>query len=93
MRERYRQYTDFLSLVSLSNNLEVKQSSKIDYSLFVGKGNNSPLIKSLFRTYRPWWRVEDLTANDEDSQMTWHQLRQNRLLDGLKDNIKTDADL
>ena len=56
--ERYKHYVDFLNLVNLTNNMKVEVSSHTsNYVMYVGKGNNSSLIKNLFRIYRPWWSV------------------------------------
>jgi len=57
--EKYRQYNDFTSLVNLSNNLLVQAAQRSsNYVIYVGKGNNSALIKSIFKATRPWWTVE-----------------------------------
>ena len=52
-------------MINLSNNMEVNYDIERKYTLYVGKGNNSPLIKNLFRTYRPWWTIEE--ANPSSS--------------------------
>lgn len=77
MVERYKSYLDFLNLVNLSNNLRVQVNEQIPhYSLYVGKGNNSALIKNLFRTYRPWWILEE-SGESQNINLYWYQLRQN----------------
>ena len=91
--EKYRQYTDFLSLVNLSNNLRVQVTEKLpSYVLYVGKGNNSSLIKTIFRNYRPWWTVEEMNPTNPAINMFWFQLRQNEILDNFKENIKGESD-
>ena len=56
--EKYNQYREFLNLVNITNNLKITNSEKFNnYVLYVGKGNNSNLIKSLFKTNRPWWTI------------------------------------
>jgi hypothetical protein len=91
--DKYRQYTEFLSLVNLSNNMRIVATEKIaNYVLYVGKGNNSSLIKTTFRNYRPWWTVEELNPDNPNVNMFWFQLRQNEILDNFKENIKSEAD-
>jgi hypothetical protein len=63
-----------------------------NYVLYVGKGNNSSLIKTTFRNYRPWWTVEELNPDNPNVNMFWFQLRQNEILDNFKENIKSEAD-
>lgn len=58
VQEKYRFYREFLTMVNLSNNIEVTQETHRKYTLYVGKGNNSPLIKNIFKAYRPWWTIE-----------------------------------
>ena len=78
MLEKYKQYCDFLTLVSLSNNLRVITTEKLpNYILYVGKGNNSSLIKTTFRNYRPWWTIEETNPDNLNINMFWFQLRQN----------------
>ena len=58
MYDKYKQYLDFLNLVNLTNNIKIEVNEHVpSYVLHVGKGNNSALIKNLFRNYRPWWVV------------------------------------
>lgn len=60
--------------------------------IYVGKGNNSSLIKTLFRNYRPWWTIEENPANS-NVNLHWYQLRQNEILDNFKENPKSESDL
>lgn len=90
--EKYRQYVDFLGLMSLSNNLRVQVTEHAqNYVLFVGKGNNSSLIKTLFKTYRPWWTVEE-NRDSPNINLFWFQLRQSDILDNFKENNKSELD-
>jgi hypothetical protein len=91
--EKYKQYCDFLGLINLTNNLKVQLTEKTsNYVLYVGKGNNSSLIKQLFRTYRPWWTVEENNPDNPNVNLFWFQLRQNDILDNFKENIKNETD-
>lgn len=86
---RYRQYKEFLGTVNLSNNLRIL-NEKIEckpYVIYVGKGNNSTLIKNVIKS-RPWWQLTE-DKNDPSINMVWTQLRQNEVLaeyKSLKDN-------
>lgn len=91
--EKYRLYLEFLGLVSLSNNLRVQVTEHVpNYVLYVGKGNNSSLIKSIFRTYRPWWTLEEFNPASPNINLYWFQLRQNDILDNFKENMKSEND-
>jgi hypothetical protein len=52
------------------------------YIIYVGKGNNSTLIKNVVNN-RPWWVVTE-DRNDPTINMVWTQLRQNEVLSDLK---------
>ena len=58
----------------------------------MGKGNNGSLIKSIFRNYRPWWTLEEQEPENEKINLHWYQLRQNHILENLKEIFKTDLD-
>lgn len=91
--EKYKQYVDFTNLVNLTNNLKVQVTERVpSYVLYVGKGNNSSLIKNLFKAHRPWWTVEESFADNPNINMFWYQLRQNEILDNFKENMKTEVD-
>lgn len=79
-------------MINLSNNIEITHEIERNYTLYVGKGNNSPLIKTLFRNYRPWWTIEESNPNNPDINLYWHQLRQNLILETMKELKKTDQD-
>ena len=85
---KYNQYMNFLSYINLSNNLKVHNGPfEKPYKFHVGRGNNGTLIKNLFRNNRPWWTLEDdLESNLVNLQ--WFQLRQNHVLDDLKNVSK-----
>lgn len=86
-------YMDFINLVNLTNNLKVQISEHVpSYVLYVGKGNNSSLIKNLFKTHRPWWTIEENNPDNPSINLHWFQLRQNSILDNFKENMKTEID-
>ena len=51
LQVRYRQYKEFLAAVNLSNNLRIvnEKSEARPYIIYVGKGNNSTLIKNVIK--------------------------------------------
>ena len=51
------------------------------YKCFVGKGNNSILVRTLFKT-RFWWLLHDKEELDKVNFM-WTQLRKNPIMDAL----------
>jgi hypothetical protein len=83
-------YKNFQKYVNLSNNLSVKQNYFEPYVFYVGRGNNGSLIKNIFRNYRPWWVLEEDPSN-EKINLHWYQLRQNQILDRLKDALRPEA--
>lgn len=85
IQEKYKMYMDFIGLVNLTNNLRVQVTEHLpSYVLYVGKGNNSSLIKNLFKTHRPWWTIEENNPDNPNINLHWFQLRQNSILDNFK---------
>lgn len=80
----------FISLINISNNVKIS-CSEFDkpYVLYVGKGNHGSLIKSIFRSYRPWWIIEETNPDNPNVNFHWYQIRQNSLLEKLKDHPST----
>jgi hypothetical protein len=50
------------------------------------------LIKQLFKTYRPWWIIEEFNPTSPNINLHWYQLRQNSILDDFKENMKGQND-
>ena len=66
-------------ILNRSNGLEVQQLNSVQYKYFVGKGNNSRLIRRLMAT-RTWW-VD--AQNIEDAHFAWTQWKDKKLLSGF----------
>lgn len=64
-------YRDFLWKVNYSNGLLVEAQDK-QYKMFLGKGNNSLLIKGLMKR-RFWWTIVDKVTDDVN--FVWTQLK------------------
>lgn len=78
--------------MNISNNIRIlndKQDMK-PYVLYIGKGNNSTLIKNVIKS-RPWWVVTE-DKNDPTINMVWTQLRQNEVLAEYK-SMKVEENL
>jgi hypothetical protein len=52
------------------------------YKCFVGKGNNSMLVRTLFKS-RFWWLLHD-KEEDEKVNFLWTQLRKKSIMESLK---------
>ena len=57
---KFNLYKDFLWKVNFTNLIHVRMPDDIEkpYKFFVGKGNNSALIKGIMRR-RFWWQIVD----------------------------------
>lgn len=84
LQVRYRHFKEFLAAVNLSNNLRItnEKTEVRPYVIYVGKGNNSTLIKNIIKN-RPWWQLTE-DRNDPNINMVWTQLRQNEVLADYK---------
>ena len=72
VRERLTAYHDFLWKVNYSNGLYVKPTEEETmYKAFIGKGNNSNLIRNILRR-RFWWNIVD---RNEGCNFVWTQLK------------------
>ncbi|CAD8123980.1 unnamed protein product [Paramecium sonneborni] len=84
LQQRYTQYRCFLNKINFSNNQSIQSPQKMEipaYYFFVGKGNNSSLIKNLFR--QRWWWQEVETIDLAKVNMVWTQLKQNICIESL----------
>ena len=75
-------------LLNRSNGLDVQQLPSVQYKYFVGKGNNSRLIRRLMAS-RSWW-VD--VQNIEEAHFAWTQWKDKKLLSSFMcaniENIK-----
>jgi hypothetical protein len=71
---------------SLRSSFERGESKR--FKLFVGKGNNSKLIKTIF-SYRFWWKI---THDESEANLVWTQKSRKKVIDHLpevsKENFK-----
>lgn len=56
LKRRLQKYLLFISLVNFSLRVNYERSEVKRYKIYVGKGNNSKLVKAVF-TNRFWWTV------------------------------------
>lgn len=66
-------YRDFLWKINFTNGLFVEPEAEIDryFKVFIGKGNNSMLVRGLMKR-RFWWTIVD---KPEDAHFSWSQLK------------------
>lgn len=67
-------------VVNVTNGIEVYQGPFVNYFVYIGKGNNSALIKKIM-TKRSWWK---LTESPDSAHFTWFQWRNKKQLESLK---------
>ena len=82
LKEKY--YREFLSKINKSNNNDVKFpiASFPPYKYYIGRGNNSILVRAALKT-RFWWSMGDF---DEwsDYHFLWTQWKSNKILAQIK---------
>ncbi|OMJ85917.1 hypothetical protein SteCoe_12694 [Stentor coeruleus] len=80
--------------INCANGIEPYNVVFANYSVFIGKGNNAPLIRKLFNS-RPWWHVIE---TKENANFIWTQWKDKQVLEELKcstskPQIRNDFDL
>lgn len=78
-------YLDFCLFLSLLNRYSGLHTSVGSYKAFVGKGNNSILIKNTLKN-RFWWNISD---NEGEANLYWLQNRDNKYIQQLKSYAKS----
>jgi hypothetical protein len=80
---KFNLYKDFLFKVNFSHGLYVRFPDDVEkpYKLFVGKGNNSAIIKGIMRR-RFWWQLVE--KNSHEVNFLWTQLRVNDFVKSQK---------
>lgn len=58
LKKRIQKYLLFVALVNYSLRVSYERQEVKKYKIFVGKGNNSKLIKTIFAN-RFWWSLTD----------------------------------
>jgi len=88
-REKYldlkeKHYRAFLVKINKSNNVSLvfPSASFNPYKYYIGKGNNSQLVRACLKT-RFWWSMGDFNTWEEYNFM-WTQWKSNRIIAGLK---------
>ena len=82
LKEKY--YREFLVKINKSNNFELKfpTSTFPPYKYYIGRGNNSILIRAALKT-RFWWSMGDFD-DWSDYNFLWTQWKSNKILDQIK---------
>jgi Tubulin-tyrosine ligase family len=81
-------------MISTSNGIEPYNVVFASYSVFIGTGNNSGLVKKMFLS-RPWWKVVE---SKESANFIWTQWKDKQTLQSLnsyshKVSISSDIEL
>ena len=89
-----RHYRAFLMKINRSNNnnLPFPTANFSQYKYYIGRGNNSILVRAALKT-RFWWSMGDFDGW-EDYNFMWTQWKSNKIIDSLKQwkDIKKDSD-
>jgi hypothetical protein len=70
-------FRDFLWKVNYANGLFAIAPSGCVYKAFIGKGNNSIMVRGILRR-RPWWSIVE---DSSEANMIWTQLKVNSYFD------------
>jgi hypothetical protein len=73
-------YFDFCNFLCLLNKVKRPGSPIATYKAFIGKGNNSILIKNCLKS-RFWWNIVD---GENEVNLNWTQSRDQKFIDLLK---------
>ena len=82
LKEKY--YREFLVKINKSNSFEVKfpTSTFPPYKYYIGRGNNSILVRAALKT-RFWWSMGDF-EDWSDYNFLWTQWKSNKILAQIK---------
>lgn len=72
---------DFLFFINWTNRIEHNSEPQGAYKAWVGKGNNSILIKNTLKS-RFWWNIVD-SADCPDVNLVWTQSRDPKVIEQL----------
>ena len=72
LEKKLEKYLMFLAFVNASLRVNYERIDKQKYTVYIGKGNNSKLIKKLFKI-RHWWNVTNDKKNP-DINLIWYIL-------------------
>lgn len=68
-------------MIGLLDGVISDKESGPTYKAFVGKGNNSILVKSIIKA-RPWWT---LCQEENEAHLVWAQSKNQKILDSFKE--------
>ena len=90
LKEKY--YREFLIKINKSNNnnLTFPNSSFPPYKYYIGRGNNSILVRAALKT-RFWWSMGDFD-DWSDYNFLWTQWKSNKILAQIKPIKEIQAD-
>jgi len=88
--KREQAYKEFMLRMNFSFNVTIRlpvEKTFTSYKYFLGKGNNSIMIRAMMKQRWWWTQVENKEASDLN--FMWTQLKQNKFIEGLKMTRKT----
>jgi hypothetical protein len=90
MELKDKHYREFLNKINKSNNYDVKFpiGHFQAYKYYIGKGNNSILVRGALKT-RFWWSMGDFDTWEEYNFL-WTQWRSKKINDAIKSAPKTE---
>ena len=76
IKKKFEVYKDFLWKINFTNGIYVKLKDTIEnpYKIYIGKGNNSNLLRTIVRK-RFWWQLVDKI--NFETNLVWTQLKMN----------------
>jgi len=85
LKEKY--YKAFLNKINLSNGIVIQfpKQSFSPYKYYIGKGNNSMLVRSCIKS-RFWWSMGDFDEWD-DYNFVWTQWKSNKVIATIKTHV------
>lgn len=75
-------YQDFCLFISSLNKIRSIQTPIVLYKAFVGKGNNSILVKNAIKN-RFWWNIVAEKVNNQEVNFVWSQQRDNDFINDM----------
>ena len=70
-------FLDMVDKINLSNNIVISKSRQVSYTAYIGRGNNSSLVKDILKK-RWWWKIVD---SADEACFVWTQKLKNGFLE------------
>ena len=83
--QKFNSFRDFTAQINFSNNILCIQNQGRPspvYKYYIGKGNNSHLLKMAMK--QRWWWTQGESMEDENLNFLWTQLKKHEFIDTMK---------